>query len=585
MSHRERAPRGALAALAAAIALALATRLSLALADPRALIAADVVQDDAFYYLVIARNLVRGLGFTFDGASQTNAFHPLYLALLAPLASASPAGDPLWLVRASTLALALLGAATTPLVFALARSLAGVGAAVFAAFLFAASPALAVLGVNGQETGLAFAAALALAHAHLRARLWRAGPFAARALAFGALAGVAVLARVDLALLCAVLGLDVLRRARSLAALAPAARALALATAAAFAIWLPWGIASAHATGAWLPTSGAASREIALHLGWSNLPAIFGAADGAVFDPTSPPLAWRADVGARGLLVALFEQPLLAPLRLHIPYGVWPALESYAPQQLLARSPRWVASIACVAALALAARWFRGARARAAAEAPDLRFVAGVYALASLAAYTLYSPSHWYWPRYLAPSIWLVALAALAPIARFANAPGARRPGLRRALAAVAACLLVAQQLASFGAFRARGVWRDPGARGFLSSWEALGPQVPPGAVLGAFQAGIYGWMRGLPVRNLDGKVDAGAQRALASRRVHDFVFEQGIEYVLDQPAIVRLLMLRHAPPAARERFVPVAREARRGGAILYRVEPAAGGAETRSRR
>lgn len=42
-------------------------------------------QDDLFYYLKIASNLVAGHGSTFDGVHQTNGYHPLYFALLCAL--------------------------------------------------------------------------------------------------------------------------------------------------------------------------------------------------------------------------------------------------------------------------------------------------------------------------------------------------------------------------------------------------------------------------------------------------------------------------------------------------------------------
>ena len=45
------------------------------------------------------------------------------------------------------------------------------------------------------------------------------------------------------------------------------------------------------------------------------------------------------------------------------------------------------------------------------------------------------------------------------------------------------------------------------------------------------------------------------------------------LDYVLDQPAITHVLMLRHTSPDQRDRFVPVARESRRAGAALYRIE------------
>lgn len=45
--------------------------------------------DDAFFYLVIARNLARGLGFTFDGLLGTSGFHAPWLILSAGLVSLS----------------------------------------------------------------------------------------------------------------------------------------------------------------------------------------------------------------------------------------------------------------------------------------------------------------------------------------------------------------------------------------------------------------------------------------------------------------------------------------------------------------
>jgi hypothetical protein len=37
--------------------------------------------DDAFYYFTIARNLVRGMGSTFDGINPTNGYHPLWMGV------------------------------------------------------------------------------------------------------------------------------------------------------------------------------------------------------------------------------------------------------------------------------------------------------------------------------------------------------------------------------------------------------------------------------------------------------------------------------------------------------------------------
>jgi hypothetical protein len=42
-------------------------------------------EDDAFYYLTVARNIATGHGSTFDGIHPTNGYHPLWCAALVPL--------------------------------------------------------------------------------------------------------------------------------------------------------------------------------------------------------------------------------------------------------------------------------------------------------------------------------------------------------------------------------------------------------------------------------------------------------------------------------------------------------------------
>ncbi len=49
------------------------------------------VPDDALYYLVLARRLAAGEGFTFDGLAPTTGFHPAWLAIVAAVV---PTGEP-----------------------------------------------------------------------------------------------------------------------------------------------------------------------------------------------------------------------------------------------------------------------------------------------------------------------------------------------------------------------------------------------------------------------------------------------------------------------------------------------------------
>ncbi len=51
------------------------------------------VSDDAYYYFMVARNLVAGVGLSFDDYNMSNGFHPLWMLVLLPIYSAAQ-GDP-----------------------------------------------------------------------------------------------------------------------------------------------------------------------------------------------------------------------------------------------------------------------------------------------------------------------------------------------------------------------------------------------------------------------------------------------------------------------------------------------------------
>ena len=66
------------------IAVGFAVSLALALA-PFDFLLRNLLQDDSFYYFQIARNISQGLGSTFDGINMTNGYHPLWLLILVPI--------------------------------------------------------------------------------------------------------------------------------------------------------------------------------------------------------------------------------------------------------------------------------------------------------------------------------------------------------------------------------------------------------------------------------------------------------------------------------------------------------------------
>src|SRR5687768_11948827 len=66
---------------------ALAAMVFVAVAPLRSLLFRTT--DDAFYYFQVARNIVGGVGPTFDGIHPTNGFHPLWMLILLPVIAAA----------------------------------------------------------------------------------------------------------------------------------------------------------------------------------------------------------------------------------------------------------------------------------------------------------------------------------------------------------------------------------------------------------------------------------------------------------------------------------------------------------------
>ena len=168
----------------------------------------NVVIDDGFYYLQLARNIARGHGSTFDRVNPTNGYQPLWAWMLVPI---------FWCTDSAQLGLTLgmllatcCGVLAMLLLYLALLRLAGLVPALLTTALIATHPYFVQLLLGGLETPALFVclAATALFWAHRgRAVLAGDGP-SARAL--GLLVGLSVLARVDVALVLAPLGLVLL---------------------------------------------------------------------------------------------------------------------------------------------------------------------------------------------------------------------------------------------------------------------------------------------------------------------------------------------------------------------------------------
>jgi len=567
--------------LLALLGTTLAIRLVVALADYRSLIALDIYQDDAFYYFKTAQNIVGGRGVTFDGVTATNGFHPLYLALLLPIMAAS-GGDLIAPIHASAILLTAVALATGLLIFRLTLRLAGPVTALVAVAIWAVSPYFTILGINGLETGLATLFAVAVVGAYVE---WVAResqlPSCRRAAALGVVFGFAALARIDLLLLVAAVGLEWLvaaARQRKTLQILPRILVTAAAT---LAVWLPWGVISRTQTGAWLPASGSATREIAIHYGWLNLPPVwsterFGKPGASpFFDPDDVPADYYADVATQLVFVFALEQPLLVPLRAHLPFSVWPVLARYPPYRWFRVSPV-VGTLLAILVLAGAILVIRRARRHASSEnraAPAIGGLVALYLLLMLLGYTIYCPAHWYDSRYLMPAE-LVALVFGVSALHGIFLSGWRRGGGARACLVLGILLLVAGQLAiQRGSTFSQIQWSEAELGGMLRSWRSLESKIDRTRTIGAFQAGTLSYFGQLDVVNLDGKMNPDAARALADEKLHEYIAARQIDYIVDWTWILRSLCTRHMR-GTELGFRVIAREAPGGlGFVLYGVE------------
>jgi hypothetical protein len=109
------------------------------------------VQDDAFYYLEIARNIFLGHGSTFDGICQTNGYHPLWMLILVPFGAILNYSREIGTRFAFLYGIALLGFSFF-ILNNLARRIFDKNACLVVLWVMAA---LAFSGIYGLETPLA----------------------------------------------------------------------------------------------------------------------------------------------------------------------------------------------------------------------------------------------------------------------------------------------------------------------------------------------------------------------------------------------------------------------------------------------
>ena len=472
--------------------VALAVRLWF-VAQPFDALDRGFVPDDTYYTLSVARNMAAGRGPIADSDHLTNGFQPLIAFLMVPV---------YWLTRDATAPVriaALLGAladsAAAVLLFGLAAEAWGRRAGLLAGWIWALSPIAVANSLCGLETSLALAISLLLVQIAGEVR----GEFArAEVWACGVTAGLAVLARIDTALLCLLVAVLMAWHKGPGVAARVAAIALLVVS--------PWWSYELWRFGTVVPESGAAVRlQTTIHHALGTTP--------------QTQVIWG------------------------LGYGVMPVVDIHSLRNLLLDQPTVRFALAVLVAAGL---WWIAKPALSSATAA-IRLLAG-FACCMLIFYSLLVPALWFFKRYLAPVEALSVLLFSWVLSRMVEKVGGRALG--RALA-VAVLLPGITQLGLWMVFGKPLDVRYNGAKGYALPARAVLRDLAsrePTAALGAFQSGALAYfaaeLPGHPIRvvNLDGVVNRSAFEALRSHRLRDYLDKNRILYLADWPLNVEAM-------------------------------------------
>lgn len=441
------------------------------------------IPDDTYYTLSIARSIAHGHGPTVDGHTLTSGFQALLGFLLVPVYWLTD--NPDLALRIDLALLVVIDTLTIVLLAWVAYRFAGRVAAVTAAALWALSPVAVSMALGGLETSLAIFGAVAL----VAAWIWANDTGSTRrAVVTGVVAGLAVLARVDIALLILLLGgLQLWRGPRRL--LVPGAIAGAVVVA-------PWWIWCTVQFGTPIPTSGEAAHRLALVQPYSR-----------------ESLAQVAGAVAGG------------------PFGVWQWLrERLDVHPWVGVAMFWVFVIVLVA---LGVVW---ARRRV---MPQLAVAALPLFAAGLLLFYAWFAVGWYFTRYLAPVECVVSLVIAVAVEHVWATRGTWRVPLFVGATAVLMVGLFAvvratnHNLTETNASQSTAYETATGYRDMANTVLAL---TPPGSVFGSWQSGAFGYYADdrVKVVNLDGVVNPAAADAQEQDRTVAYMRDQHVDWIAD---------------------------------------------------
>lgn len=451
------------------------------------------IPDDSYLSLTIARNLAHGLGPLY-GEAYTNGYQPLFVLLVTPLYWIWPDNN-LAPVHGALLISSvfdvcalwfILGYCQTVSKSKLNHALVG------AAWIF--SPYVLGTTINGLETTLAFAIGLATLRYYRTSFLSATSETSSKSsLTLGALIGLAVLARIDMAFLGASIFLTwYVKRVRMGAASRSLLKPLAMAAFGAAVVYLPWLIYSWSYTGDLYPISGKAVRFMSL--------AIVG------HKPTISNWYWPQ-----------FKSAIFAIVLSHL------------------------ALILVLLALGVVA-WLRKRLLTAFREL--LAFDAELlFCLLIIIAYAFYIHGDWFFTRYLFPCTLclFLALATFCEIA-LSNTQG-RRGQIAASMFKFAVLITLICAPTPARTLRQILIDSNDGRQGYMKLGIWASQNFKPGTIIGSAQTGALGYFaKSLKVVNLDGVVNKECYQSLVENRSMDYIRKTGIEYILGWAVNIQLI-------------------------------------------
>ncbi|MCX6339921.1 MAG: glycosyltransferase family 39 protein [Candidatus Aureabacteria bacterium] len=482
----------------------LAARLLFSLMPVSTLIG-KFVSDDAYYYFVIARNVARGYGASFDGTSLTNGFHPLLVALLAPLFRFVD-GNPDLPVHCALVMLSIFDCLAGYLIYRTLRTISDERGALIGSAFWLLNPCLFFVSLTGTEASLCafFVAYAILLYTVL---IQRQELETRRAVLLGAVTGLAALARSDSIFLLAAFLIGILTRrgTRTEKRLALSA-ALCITALIVCAPWLLWNLA---------------------HFG--TIRQVSG-----VVKPYIQRLLFLKEGGAYD--AAHLTAKLLSSLK--------------AAFVMIATSSG-VRVTGFIALLAVIVSALTGLKQEQSRNARNIISVVLLYATFIFLFYGLY---FWHIQAWYFHSV----LMALSIPLGWAASLWVRRLGSRVekawgiALAAVMAVTFI-------NGYRHWRIGFYPWQQTYYQLAHELGDRFKEQDRFAAFNAGAYGYYSSVPLINMDGLVNNKAFDAMRQRTLFtDFLRDQRVRYVMDHEYIVKMYWGLFGTGRLEDRLTPV---------------------------